>query len=159
MIHYVLGDAVRDFHIRVIPHIGDIDILVHGCNCYHTMGAGIAKQISGCFPEALIEDKKTPIGPEKLGTISIAKVKRLCGVDGYIINAYTQDTYWDTQRMLSYEAVKNCMIQVREFAQAKNLSIAMPKIGCGLAGGDWEKVSGILEEVFEDKIKYFVYFK
>ena len=27
--------------------------LIHGCNCFHTMGAGIARQIVREFPQAL----------------------------------------------------------------------------------------------------------
>ena len=29
-------------------------------------------------------------------------------------------------------------------------TIAIPKIGCGLAGGDWEKVKVIIEDVFSE---------
>lgn len=33
--------------------------LIHGCNCFHTMGAGIARQIAQEFPQALETDKMT----------------------------------------------------------------------------------------------------
>jgi len=30
---------------------GEFDLIVHGCNCFCTMGAGIAKTIREYFPE------------------------------------------------------------------------------------------------------------
>lgn len=33
---------------------------------------------------------------------------------------------------------------------ANKMTIAIPKIGAGLAGGDWETIRPILEEVFND---------
>lgn len=46
--------------------------LIHGCNCFHTMGAGIARQIVREFPQALETDKMTAYGdPDKLGTLSL----------------------------------------------------------------------------------------
>jgi hypothetical protein len=32
-----------------------------------------------------------------------------------------------------------------------NLPINIPKIGCGLAGGSWDIVSDIIDDVFKDK--------
>ena len=50
---------------------GQFDVIVHGCNCFHTVGVGIAKAISSQFPEALAADKATGYGERsKLGTIS-----------------------------------------------------------------------------------------
>lgn len=36
----------------------NFDLIVHGCNCHITMGAGIAKQIKDNFPIAYEEDLK-----------------------------------------------------------------------------------------------------
>ena len=50
---------------------GEFDLIVHGCNCFCTMGAGIAKQIKKNFPQAFEEDLKTEKGDHgKLGTIT-----------------------------------------------------------------------------------------
>ena len=52
---------------------GEFDIIIHGCNCLHTMGAGIAKYIKQDFPEAFQADKKTKYADkQKLGTFSEA---------------------------------------------------------------------------------------
>ena len=42
------------------------------------------------------------------------------------------------------------MEKVKRFAKSKNLTIAIPKIGAGLAGGDWDTIEGILKEIFTD---------
>ena len=38
---------------------GHFDVIVHGCNCFCAMGAGIAKQIKETFRSAYNEDLKT----------------------------------------------------------------------------------------------------
>ena len=54
---------------------GHFDVIVHGCNCQCTMGAGIAKAIKEAFPEALEADKGTTKGDRnKLGTLSTASI-------------------------------------------------------------------------------------
>ena len=35
---------------------GEFDVIVHGCNCFCTMGAGIAKTIKQVFPAAYLAD-------------------------------------------------------------------------------------------------------
>ena len=41
---------------------GVFDVIIHGCNCFCTMGAGIAKAIKARFPEAYQADCQTPKG-------------------------------------------------------------------------------------------------
>ena len=36
----------------------DIDIFVHQCNCFATMGAGIARQIATAYPEVKEADRQ-----------------------------------------------------------------------------------------------------
>ena len=45
-----------------------------------------------------------------------------------------------------YEAVRQRLGRVAEFATQKGASVHMPRIGCGLAGGKWEEIEPILEE-------------
>jgi O-acetyl-ADP-ribose deacetylase (regulator of RNase III) len=53
---------------------GEFDLIIHGCNCFCTMGAGIAKTIKQKFPEAYKADLETEKGDKsKLGEISWAK--------------------------------------------------------------------------------------
>lgn len=41
---------------------GDFDVIIHGCNCQNTMGAGIAKSIKKQFPAAYDADLVTAKG-------------------------------------------------------------------------------------------------
>ena len=168
MIEYRQGNLIEAFLNE------DIDIIVHGCNCYTTMGAGIAKQIKDYFPQAyradLEFDKKFEYpNPKdksiKLGKFSCAKIDRFIHIDGvsynnegWIVNAYTQDTHWDKTRMLSYEAIRQCFMKLYD-----NMSplqcVGIPFIGCGLAGGDWRIVEKIINEIFTDRTIYVYYLK
>lgn len=138
----VHGDIIE------LAKCGDFDVIVHGCNCFHTMGAGVAKLIAREFPEALEEDRQTKRGDfGKLGTISFADV---CIPDGpalTIVNAYTQFRYGGSGRMVDYGAVTSCFREIR--VRFEHLRIAYPKIGCGLAGGDWKIVSELINERLE----------
>ena len=49
-------------NLLALARSGRFDVIVHGCNCRHAMGAGIAKQIKDSFPEAWAADLATPAG-------------------------------------------------------------------------------------------------
>tara|TARA_B110000208_G_scaffold150585_2_gene181875 strand:- start:233 stop:667 length:435 start_codon:yes stop_codon:yes gene_type:complete len=117
---------------------GKFDAIVHGCNCFNTMGAGVAKQIKNNFKEAYLTDKNTKRGDRgKLGTYSHVKIKNIV-----IINAYTQYFYGQNSN-LDYNALRDVFKKIkRDFSGMK---IAFPKIGSGLGGGDWYKISKIIE--------------
>ncbi|MGB8811102.1 MAG: hypothetical protein WCD17_17270 [Acinetobacter calcoaceticus] len=68
---------------------GNFDVIIHGCNCFCTMGAGIAKVIKQEFPEAYLPDLQTEVGSrEKLGSYSLASNTRN-DINFIILNAYT----------------------------------------------------------------------
>ena len=131
------GDLIQ------LAKTGRFDVIVHGCNCFHTMGAGFAKAICEAFPEALGADKATPIGDKtKLGSISTATVGDLV-----IVNAYTQFDYRGRGLKADYEAIREAFRCIaRTFP---NKRIGYPLIGAGLAGGDWSVIS----EIIEDELK------
>ena len=140
----------------------DCDIIAHGCNCYCTFGSGIAKQIKETFPEAYEADLETDAGDvSKLGTHSWAYCKKE-GREGSIrvVNLYTQFKYGRDKRYVDYEALFNCLQQLRGHAhlqsQFQRPKVGIPKIGCGLAGGRWPIVRAMIEEVF-DKEDIYVY--
>ncbi len=139
MIEYRQGDLLK----------APMDIIVHGCNCKHSFGAGIARQIREQFPQAHTADLKTLYGdPSKLGDYSTVVID-----NKRIINAYTQFNYSTDKLDVDYDAVERVMrtIKVEYSVDAK---LGMPRIGCGLAGGDWNKVEEILNRVFNDRTIY-----
>ena len=124
---------------------GHFDVIVHGCNCFHTMNSGVAKAIRKEFPEVYDTDVKlTEKGDKnKLGKISSTLLNRQC-FSFYVVNAYTQYDYgYDGKQRVVYEAIRNCFSEVAKSFRDK--SIAYPKIGAGLAGGDWDIISSIID--------------
>ena len=130
---------------------GDFDVIIHGCNCQNTMGAGIAKSIKQQFPAAYAADLATEKGSrDKLSTYSSATVD----CDGHeltIVNAYTQ-FHWrspgtkrgDRGFNADYDAIRSVFAAIKSDFAGKR--IGYPLIGAGLAGGDWNVISEIITE-------------
>jgi O-acetyl-ADP-ribose deacetylase (regulator of RNase III) len=130
---------------------GLFDVIVHGCNCFHTMGAGIAKEIKERYPEAYEADALfTSKGDKsKLGKYTWVKVKgpKPLEHEFFITNAYTQYYFGDAKKhgpMLDYDAVSSVFSMINSFFGG--LRIGYPKIGAGLAGGDWDVISNIINK-------------
>jgi O-acetyl-ADP-ribose deacetylase (regulator of RNase III) len=123
---------------------GEFNVIAHGCNCFCTMGAGIAKSIKQHFPEAFEADVKTAKGDrEKLGTYSVAKVNH-ANKSLVVVNAYTQYHWQGSGVKADYAAIRNVFAAIKkDFAGSH---IAFPKIGAGLAGGDWSSIARIISE-------------
>ena len=123
---------------------GKFEVIIHGCNCFCTMGAGIAKAIKKNFPEAFAADCRTAEGDrEKLGTFSSAFIHR----DNFeltIINAYTQFHWGGPGLKVDYNALRSVMQSIKQNYHGKR--IAYPRIGAGLAGGDWQIIAAIIDE-------------
>jgi O-acetyl-ADP-ribose deacetylase (regulator of RNase III) len=140
MIKYVQGDLFE------APE----DLIAHGCNCRNGFGSGVAAAMARKYPKAKAEfhDKFEEDG-WRLGDVQF--VQLVAKDHKYIANCATQYAYLPRGvKHADYDAIRTCMEKVKEFAKAKSLTIAMPKIGAGLAGGDWTVIEKILEEVFSD---------
>lgn len=123
---------------------GEFDVIIHGCNCQCQMGKGIALAIKNQFPAAYIADCQTAKGAKsKLGTFSSANIQ-LTAHKLTIVNAYTQYHWRGTGIKVDYVAVKQVMQSIKQQFSGKR--IAYPLIGAGLAGGDWNILSSIIEE-------------
>ena len=127
------------------------DIIVHGCNCFHTMGAGIARQLSARYPQVLEADRQTQCGDyTKLGSITVANT-----IQSYVVNGYTQYGMASSvgECVVVYDAVGSVFEHVKKLAKAirphspETVRIGYPKIGAGLAGGDWNVISKIIDQV------------
>lgn len=121
------------------------NVIAHGCNCISKQKSGIAAQMAKHFgtdkfpKEIYWEDQYV----NKLGCID---AKTINGT--IIINCYTQ--YLPGKAgpgytiPLDYDALRMCMRKINYIYEG--LDIGLPKIGCGLAGGDWNKVKEIIDE-------------
>ncbi|MCH2045744.1 MAG: macro domain-containing protein [Saprospiraceae bacterium] len=147
----VKGDLVK------LALEGKFDLIVHGCNCFCTMGAGIAKTIKQKFPAAYQADLATAKGDQsKLGTASWAEVQQ-ADQKLIIVNAYTQFNWRGRGKKADYEAIRKAFQQIKN--QFSGLRIAYPAIGAGLAGGDWKIISKIIEEELNGEDHTFVKFQ
>ncbi len=123
---------------------GRFDVIVHGCNCFCTMGGGIARTIQEEFPEAFAADLATAKGDRnKLGNFSYVTVYRI-GCELTIINGYTQFQFFGADVLVDYDAVRRLFAKVK--AEFSGKRIGYPKIGAGLAGGDWQILAAIIDE-------------
>ena len=141
---YIKGDIVKLF---LEGHN-----VAHGCNCFHSMAAGVAGQLAKAYPPiAAIDKADNRCGDDrKLGGATVAT-----GHNGQIcFNLYTQFT---PGRDLNYGALVNCMIELNSWAGNTIVPIViyMPRIGCGIAGGEWEKVS-VLIDMFTPNINIII---
>ena len=132
--------------------LGHFDVIVHGCNCHCEMGAGIARAIKERFPEAYEADCLTLPGDRaKLGKLTEARVKR-GEIQFTVVNGYTQFDWGGagdlgTGVLVDYEALRLVMREVKVRYAGKR--IAYPKIGGGLAKGDWGAIEAIISEELE----------
>jgi O-acetyl-ADP-ribose deacetylase (regulator of RNase III) len=128
---------------------GHFDIIVHGCNCFCVMGAGIAAQIKDRYPEAYAVDCETKSGDkDKLGTYTYAQTSR----GPIVINAYTQystNGHGPSQDLFDYAGFETILAALAH--NAGDLRYGFPYIGMGLAGGDPEKIVNLLEK-FADQV-------
>lgn len=129
------------------------NVIAHGCNCMNTMNSGVARAIRERYPEAYEADCQTVGGNKsKLGTFSKALVDNRARM---VYNLYQQYGYGRDRVYLDYAALEVALKAMREDLLSLGIfhtcKIGMPKIGAGLAGGDWQMVSNIIDTVFDDK--------
>lgn len=112
------------------------------------MGAGVALAIKNAFPNVYSEYKAhlKHKNYEKLGDMQPVEVVYGC----YVCNLYGQLEYGRTNNQTNYNALKGCFKQLQDFALSKGITeVAMPfGIGCGLAGGNWDIVYSMIEDIF-----------
>ena len=121
------------------------DVIGHGCNCQHRMGAGIAKSLAKRFPSIREADVATPFAERtKLGTYSKAHIAEL---DLTILNIYSQFDTTSPLPRVDYGAIERAARSIAaEFAGKR---LGLPMIGAGLAGGDWLIIKEILGRELE----------
>ena len=121
--------------------------LIHGCNCFHIMGGGIAAHIAKTFPNALEVDKMTNYGDKsKLGLYSVWWHR--VGFDlMYGINMYTQ---FNPGPDAQYKAIHDGFVRLNANFKGLEKPFLVPKIGCGIGGLTWGNVSEIINNVTPD---------
>ena len=119
----------------------DIQHIVHGCNSLGVMGGGVAGAIRSKYPQAY-NDYINTYNHVGLGLGNIVISVQDDGKTVY--NAITQKNYGrdhDTV-YVSYWAIAEVFRHIDLF---KIKEIAVPMIGAGLANGNWDVISAIIE--------------
>lgn len=156
---------------------GYFDVITHGCNCQCKMGAGIAPQMVktfkcneypyqlelamykgdvnklGCIEAHMFEISKdgnvfTPIRGRGYTSDTPPRL-----FDLWVVNSYTQYNYGRNhtdgdKKPLDYEALTLCMRKINRIFAGKK--IGLPKIGAGLAGGNWDRIKEIVQTELKD---------
>ena len=195
MYQEIEGDLIK------LAKQGTFDVITHGCNCFCTMGAGIAPQMAdafGCDEFEMEIESYTDYDEEgewevktdhkgninKLGTIDYqhqylwfkhpavtepgvaipmnSKTPNQPDVkDIIVVNSYTQYNYGANHKdgaakPIDYEALTLCMRKINNVFSGKH--IGLPKIGAGLAGGDWHRIKKIIQTELKDmKVSVIIY--
>lgn len=126
---------------------GEVDYLAHQCNCFNTMGSGIARQIKEKIPGAAKVDQITRRGDRyKLGTYS-----KFEGV----YNLYGQYYYGREQCHTDYRSLARAFGSMLHDISLEMMSVAyigIPKMGSGLGGGNWEIIEELLQREIDQSI-------
>ena len=141
MVTEMWGDLLRD----------GTGILCHQTNYQGVMGAGIARDIR----ERLLTEQQYNYYVEickRKGDGLLGWVQFIPLDDGRMLaNCFGENMDSDTGVDTDYNALRKCLEDVLRVATPHNTDVSMPGfIGCGLAGGDWNVVRQIIEDVFAD---------
>lgn len=157
----MLVDIVKGDLIELFDN-GVMDVIAHGCNTEIPMGRGIAKSIVDRWPivgvendnfrrrwELAVKEKGLrPILRRFCGVVREVPIEgdRICGEDGLILNAYTQIGvgYPKTgEDRLAY--IGECFEVINALYKDISGVVGIPKIGSGLARGDWSKIRKVID--------------
>jgi O-acetyl-ADP-ribose deacetylase (regulator of RNase III) len=136
MIEYKRGDILKAQAVA----------LVNPVNCSGVMGKGLARQFKNKFFsnfQAYTEAcRKNELQPGKVMVFQIG-IERL---PHYIINFPTQRRWNDGSTYEEIESTLRDLIDV--ISQRQIPSVAIPAIGCGQGGLEWEEVRRRIENIF-----------
>jgi len=148
-IRYVIGDATQfeGSGQRFICHV---------VNDVGAWGAGFTGALSKRWPEPeQVYRERFAMGTVRLGYIQFVSVTReIC-----VVNMVAQQgigrrppmtgarAYHRTYPPIRYDALEVCLTSVRTLAMASHASVHMPRIGCGLGGGQWDVVEPLVRNM------------
>ena len=129
-VEYVKGNIIELFNN------GEHEILIHGCNCFHTMGRGLALALRQRWPEVYEADQTSVCGDyDKLGKYTIATLSD----SREVYNLYSQYRYGRKDVQISYAAIeeglKSIALNLKE-NDDEDKRIIMPLIGATNGGAD-----------------------
>ncbi len=125
----------------------DADALVNTVNCVGIMGRGVALQFKKAFPTNFkayeVACKANQVQP---GTMFVHDLNHLYN-PRFIINFPTKRHWKSNSRIEDIQSGLADLITVVQQQQIR--SIAIPPLGCGLGGLNWEDVKPLITEAFQ----------
>ena len=155
-------------HTTKTSKIGTNIIIPHVCNNINAFGAGFAAAVTQYEPS--VKANFHMLGNKaKLGYTQFVTTKSIEKNQSKIVvaNMIAQNKLIDrikNPRPLNYAALVSCMYKVKEFIQDINKKsdtksqIFAPKFGSGLAGGNWNFIEYLIEDIWND-IPVFIFEK
>jgi len=148
MIKYKQGDLLT---------FNNVDAIVNTVNCVGVMGRGIALQFKKQYPENFdFYDAACKRGDVLPGKMLVYEVNTLVN-PRFIINFPTKRHWRGASRI---EDIENGLIDLIKIIQKYNIkSIALPPLGCGLGGLEWNEVKLRIESAFSqlNDVEVFVF--
>jgi O-acetyl-ADP-ribose deacetylase (regulator of RNase III) len=140
-IRYVRGDAT-------CPQAKGPKVIAHVCNDRGGWGKGFVVAVSRRWPDpekAYRRWHRDRAGNDfGLGATQLVQV----GADTWVANMIGQHGIKSGRSSgppIRYEALDECLRRLAEQAGELHASVHMPRIGCGLAGGRWERVEPLID--------------
>lgn len=130
----------------------DTDAICQQVNCQNAMGSGLAKTIYTRWPEIkeLYHEFCDNIGDpySLLGTIQV--IRKHGNIPFDVINVFGQ-LYYGRKRICytSYNALCSAFQEINSLYRGKMVGLPY-KFACGLAGGDWNIVQGLIKTYLTD---------
>ena len=144
-IEYIKGDATNP--------VGEGNkIIVHVCNDVGGWGKGFVMAISNKWKEPEQQYREWYKSQKEFAPGEVQYVK--VADDTWVANMIGQrdikkDKYGNPP--IRYEAILKGLEKLSAFAKDKNASVHMPRIGCGLAGGTWDKIEPLINANLSEK--------
>src|SRR5881394_4049180 len=138
-LQYRTGDATR-------PEGEGAKIIAHVCNDIGKWGAGFVLAVSRRWkaPEQTYRQAFTGATPPVLGDVQFVDVGEGLTVANMIAQHGIRRAGGTPP--IRYAALRTALDKVGALARDRQASVHMPRIGAGLAGGDWREISAIVEE-------------
>jgi O-acetyl-ADP-ribose deacetylase (regulator of RNase III) len=124
-----------------------VEALVNTVNTEGVMGKGIALQFKQAFP-AMYKDYEAACkaGEVKLGHVHVYDLGGLVGGPRWIINFPTKGHWKSRSRLSDIEHGLDDLIEKMKCLDIQ--SIAVPPLGCGYGGLNWDEVRPLIERKF-----------
>ncbi|MFP5041627.1 ImmA/IrrE family metallo-endopeptidase [Parasediminibacterium sp. JCM 36343] len=145
------GDATK-------PRGEGVKIIAQVVNTSGGLGLGFGKSLSKNFPLVKTELQKWQEDKSrfKLGQTNTFRVEK----DIYICQMLAQKGLFEKngEIPLKYPSLRDCLIELSDYALEIGATVHMPMIGAGQAKGDWNMIMGIIhDELIGKNIKVSIY--